>query len=66
MLAVLKKIQLSLFLYKTIWNGNERIALINGLLDQKVRLPKDTYKLLIAGMQNSVVNSIFKDRTGTS
>lgn len=44
----------------------ERIALINGLLDQKVRLAKDTYKLLIAGMQNSVVNNIFKDRTGTS
>lgn len=39
----------------------ERITLINGLLDQEVRRAKDTYKLLTAGMQNSVVNSIFKD-----
>lgn len=40
----------------------ERIALINGLLDQKVRQAEDTYKLLIADMQNGVVNSIFKDK----
>jgi len=44
----------------------ERISLINGLLDQKVRRAKDTYKLVIASIQNSVVNSILKDRTGAS
>lgn len=44
----------------------ERIALIHGLLHQKVRQAKDTYKLLIAGMQSSVVNSLFKERTGAS
>lgn len=44
----------------------ERISLINGLLDQKARQAKDTYKLLMAGMQNSVENSIFKDRNRTS
>lgn len=38
----------------------EIIALINGLLDQKVRQAKDTYKLLIAGTQNGVVNCILK------
>lgn len=44
----------------------ERISLIDGLLDQKVRQAKDTYKLLITDMQNSVLNSIFKDRTRAS
>lgn len=44
----------------------ERISSINGVLDQKVRWAKDTYKLLIAGVQNSLVNSIFQDRTRAS
>lgn len=42
----------------------ERISSINDLLDQKVRWAKDTYKLLIAGVENSVVYNIFQDRTG--
>lgn len=43
-----------------------RIAPINGLLAQKVSQDKDIYKLLIAGMQNGVVNSILKGRTRAS